>query len=128
MEGQRYIHVDAGTTLVPCTTSEMMMALEHVLTFCYHDNDVCACLACERHGQQLLSGVLSGICQGIIWHHLNQLYVAGTVCYFLCFLREREREVLHLSSPKADSGAAWTSPGRSQEMKRYASTQRRTSL
>ena len=32
-------------------------------------------------------------------------------------LRERERERLHLSSPEADSGAARTSPGRSQKMK-----------
>ena len=42
--------------------------------------------------------------------------------------REGEREVLHLSSPKADSGAARTSPGRSQKMKQCASRQRRTSL
>ena len=44
----------------------MMMALEHVLTFCYHDSDVCACFACERHEQQLLSGVLSGIPEDIL--------------------------------------------------------------
>ena len=37
------------------------------------------------------------------------------------------REVLHLSSPKADSRAARTSPGRSQNMKQCASIQRRTS-
>ena len=41
---------------------------------------------------------------------------------------EREREVLHLSSPKADSGAARTSPGGSQKMKQCASIQRETSL
>ena len=34
--------------------------------------------------------------------------------------QEREREVLHLSSPKADSGAARTSPGRVQKMKQCA--------
>ena len=37
---------------------------------------------------------------------------------------EREREILHLSSPEADSGAARTSPGRSQRWNSVINTKK----
>ena len=41
---------------------------------------------------------------------------------------ERERSISPIQPHKADSGAARTSPGRSQKITQYASTQRRSSL
>ena len=45
-----------------------------------------------------------------------------------CCRQESWRSVTPIQPHKADSGATRTSPGRSQKMKQYASTQRRTSL
>ena len=81
---------------------------------------LCGCVCTHGRGRACLcarAGLAAAVCGG-----LRLCVVAGGE------REERERSVTPIQPHKADSGAARTSPGRSQKMIQYASTQRRTSL